>query len=111
MSRPGNPPRPGAQPLRVRRRLTKSWWNDKWRDLLLAGMNWVAEGAASISIAAGDEVFSVSSLPLAMETAKSYRAAEARASEETEVGEIVLDDDLNEDDFSEDDRGEPGKQP
>lgn len=104
LSQDGRTPLPGAQTQRVRMRLTKSWWNDKWRDLLLAGMNWIAEGEASISIASGDEAFNVASLPLAFETAKSYRANEARSSEEDEGGEIVLDEELDEDSYAEDDR-------
>lgn len=107
LSKDGRTPLPGAQTQRVRMRLTKSWWNDKWRDLLLAGMNWIAEGESAISIAAGDETFAVSSLPLSMETTKSYRANEARSSEEDERGEIVLDDELDEEDFAEDDRSDP----
>jgi hypothetical protein len=110
LSLDGRTPLPGTQTQRVRMRLTKSWWNDKWRDLLLAGMNWIAAGESTVSIAAGDETFAVSSLPLAMEAAKSYRAAEARASEETEAGEIVLDDELDEDSFPEDDRADPEDQ-
>ncbi len=107
LSQDGRTPLPGAQTQRVRMRLTKSWWNDKWRDLLLAGMNWIAAGDGAISIAAGDETFAVSSLPLAMETGKTYRASEARSSEEADGGEIVLDDDLDEEGFPEDDRSDP----
>ncbi len=104
LSLDGQTPLPGTQTQRVRMRLTKSWWNDKWRDLLLAGMNWIARGEPMISIAAGDEKFGVASLPLSMETAKSYRASEARSSEEDERGEIVLDDELDEEGFGDDDR-------
>lgn len=108
LSLDGKTPLLGAQTQRVRMRLTKSWWNDKWRDLLLAGMNWIAAGEATISIAAGDEPFGVSSLPLSMETLKSYRAAEARSSEEDEAGEIVLDEDLDEDAFGDGDQSDVG---
>ena len=107
LSQDGCTPLPGAQTQRVRMRLTKSWWNDKWRDLLLAGMNWIAAGQDSISLAAGDEAFAVSSLPLSFEAAKSYRANEARSSEESEGGEIVLDDDLDEDSYADDHRSDP----
>jgi len=71
LSMDGKTPLPGTQTQRVRMRLTKSWWNDKWRDLLLAGMNWVAEGGASFTLATGDESFAVSSMPLSMESGKS----------------------------------------
>lgn len=104
LSADGTTPLPGAQTQRVRMRLTKSWWNDKWRDLLLAGMNWIASGERTVNIAAGDETLGVSSLPLSMETASLYRATEARSSEENETGEIVLDDELDEEGFGEDDR-------
>lgn len=107
LSLDGRTPLPGAQTQRIRMRLTKSWWNDKWRDLLLAGMNWIAAGEATISLAGGDEAFAVSSLPISMEAAKSCRANEARSAEEDDNGEIILDDDLDEDAFPEDDRTDP----
>ena len=107
LSLDGRTPLPGAQTQRVRTRLTKSWWNDKWRDLLLAGMSWIAEGGVGINIAAGDEIFGVASLPLAMETALSYRADEARSTEEDDRGEIVLDEELDEEGFGDDDRADP----
>jgi hypothetical protein len=107
LSQDGRTPLPGAQTQRVRMRLTKSWWNDKWRDLLLAGMNWIAEGRASINVAAGDESLGVSSLPITMETVVSYRAEETRSSEEDDSGEILLDNELDEDSFADEDRVDP----
>lgn len=101
LSLDGKTPLPGTQTQRVRMRLTKSWWNDKWRDLLLAGMNWIAQDNPTISISAGDEDFGISALPISMETGKSYRADELRPAEEDEAGEIVLDDALDEGAFSE----------
>jgi hypothetical protein len=88
-------------------RLTKSWWNDKWRDLLLAGMHWIAEGHETINLAAGDETFAMASLPISLETAVSYRGRESRSAEEDDQGEIVLDDELDDESFADDDRAEP----
>jgi hypothetical protein len=103
----GRTPLPGPQTHRVRMRLTKSWWNDKWRDLLLAGMHWIAEGHETINLAAGDETFAMASLPISLETAVSYRGRESRSAEEDDQGEIVLDDELDDESFADDDRAEP----
>lgn len=39
---------------RMRRSFCKSWRNDKWRDLLLSFLFWVAEGAPFIDVAMGE---------------------------------------------------------
>lgn len=106
LSLDGSTPLPGAQTQRVRTRLTKSWWNDKWRDLLLAGMNWIGESGPTIDISAGDEAFAVATLPISMETPVSYRAHEVRSAEEDDRGEIILDDELDDEGFGDDDRAD-----
>ncbi|PZQ88647.1 MAG: toll/interleukin-1 receptor domain-containing protein [Leifsonia xyli] len=106
LSLDGRTPLPGEQTHRLRMRLTKSWWNDKWRDLLLAGVHWIAGEDEMIDIAAGEETFGVARLPLALDGPVSYRADEARSNEEDLSGEIVLDDDLDIDDFADDDRAD-----
>ena len=105
----GRTPLPGEQTQRIRLRLTRSWWNNKWRDLLLAGMSWLAEGSGSVNLAAGDEPFGVSAMPLAVDFPLSYRAEEVRAAEENEAGEVELSDELDEaEDY---DFGEPEPEP
>lgn len=39
---------------RLRRSFCKSWRNDKWRDLLLTFLCWLAEGAAFVDVPMGD---------------------------------------------------------
>ena len=86
---------PGEATHGLRRRLTRSWWNNKWRDVLLASMYWLAEGQPVLSIAAGTETFGVSALPRRVEIPVSYQANETRASEENAVGEIDLSPELD----------------
>lgn len=81
----------------LRRRLTRSWWNNKWRDLLLAGMHWLAEGQPMLSVAAGTEAFGVSAVPRRAEIPISYQASEGRAEEEDAAGEIRLSSELDDD--------------
>lgn len=101
LSENGQDALPGQATHLVRRRLTRSWWNDKWRDVLLAGMHWLADGKPTLSIAAGTEAFELAIVPTQLELAVSYSADELRASEESSEGEISLSEDLE--DGSEDD--------
>ena len=73
-----------------RRRLTRSWWNDVWRDRLLAGMSFLAEGKDTLAIKAGATPFSVAAWPLLADLPVSYEATDAPLpSEEDEDGNIV----------------------
>lgn len=92
----GRTPLPGDATHKLRRRLTRSWWNDKWRDLLLAGMHTLSDGNPMLSIAAGTETFSIASRPQTAVIDVSYDAEEGRVSEEDEAGEIELSEDLDE---------------
>jgi hypothetical protein len=93
----GRVPLPGETTHAVRRRLTRSWWNDKWRDLLLAGMHWLAEGKETFSLAAGDEKFEMLSRPRRGEIGVSYQADERRSTEEDAAGEVHLSEELGAD--------------
>lgn len=86
---------PGETTQGLRRRLTRSWWNNKWRDVLLAGMHWLAEGQPALSIAAGTETFGVATLPRRAEIPVSFQASEVRESEEDAAGEIHLTSELD----------------
>jgi hypothetical protein len=94
LSENGRDALPGQDIHRLRRRLTRSWWNDKWRDVLLAGMHWLADGRPTLSIAAGMETFELAAVPRQVELGVSYAAEEQRASEEGREGEILLSDEL-----------------
>jgi len=100
---------PGDKTHKRRRRLTKSWWNDVWRDRLLAAMHFLANGNASILVETGSERFEIAPWPLTLPLSVSYEATDPPApSEEDEEGNIVpsaaLDDqfdDLDDDDTPE----------
>jgi hypothetical protein len=42
---------------RARRTQCKQWWNDDWRDRLLAAVSWLANGAPVVSLPLGASVF------------------------------------------------------
>ena len=98
---------PGEKTHVRRRRLTKSWWNNIWRDRLLAAMHYLAAGASHIELDAGNIKFQISTWPLISSSNVSYDAFDPPLpSEEDEEGTIVptaiLDDQM--DDMEE---GEP----
>lgn len=86
---------PGEQTHKLRRRLTKSWWNNKWRDLLLAGMQAVSNGDNRINLAIGAEKFELNSIPISTLFPVSYDAEEERAAEENDYGDIVLSEEMD----------------
>jgi hypothetical protein len=73
-----------------RRRLTRSWWNDVWRDRLLAALRFLAGDAADIAMAAGASSFRVATWPLTVELPDSYEATDPPLpTEEDEDGTII----------------------
>jgi hypothetical protein len=101
---------PGDKTHARRRRLTKSWWNNIWRDRLLAAMNFLAEGAPEISIQAGNINFTVGTWPQLAESDASYDAIDPPLPvDEDDEGNIVptaaLEDQM--DDSEEFDASEP----
>jgi hypothetical protein len=86
----GKTPLPGDKTHIRRRRLTRSWWNNVWRDRLLAAMHHLANGAPAIVMRAGDEAFEIALHPLLAEVPVSYDATDPPLpSEEDEEGNIV----------------------
>ncbi len=107
----GHKPLPGERTHQRRRRLTKSWWNDVWRDRLLAAMHALAAGEPGIVMEAGNETFEVETWPLTIQLPVSYEATDPPLpSEEDAEGNIVptaaLDDQTDE--FAEDE-ADPGE--
>ena len=86
----GRNPLPGEQLQRIRLRLTRSWFNDKWRDMLLAAMGWLAEGHDTLDLSATGERLSITSLPLTIDFPVSFVAEEDRQAEEDDAGQIIL---------------------
>lgn len=86
----GKTPMPGEKTHKRRRRLTKSWWNDVWRDRLLASMSFLAGNNTSITMEAGHVHFAVSVWPLLADVPVSYEASDPPLpSEEDDEGNIV----------------------
>jgi TIR domain len=110
----GKTPLGGEKTHVRRRRLTRSWWNNVWRDRLLAAMHYLANGAPVIAMRAGDEPFEIALQPLIATVPVSYDATDPPLiSEEDEEGNIIpsaaLDDHLDDtDDEPHDASGEGG---
>lgn len=81
---------PGEQLQRMRLRLTRSWFNDKWRDMLLASMSWLADSEGTLDLGATGERLAVKSLPMAFAFGASFSAVEDRNAEEDATGQITL---------------------
>jgi hypothetical protein len=80
----------GAKSHKRRRRLTRSWWNDVWRDRLLAAMNFLASGGVAIEMKAGNICFTTAAWPLTVRLPVSYEATDPPLpTEEDEEGNIV----------------------
>lgn len=101
----------GEKTHKRRRRLTRSWWNDVWRDRLLAAVHFLADGEAEVCMEAGNVRFVMAAWPLTAQLPVSYEATDPPLpTEEDEEGNIVptaaLDnhlDDLEGEDEPEDD--------
>jgi hypothetical protein len=107
LSEDGKTPMPGDKTHLRRRRLTRSWWNNIWRDRLLAAMNFLAVGQGAIALSAGDESFSVATQPLLADVPVSYDATDPPLpSEEDDEGTIVPTASLD-DHFDDTDEDEP----
>ena len=76
---------------RARRSACRDWWNDDWRDRMLAAMTWLAAGNETVRIELGSDVaIDVGISPLRFESVVSYlepkRDVEAESAEEDEEG-------------------------
>jgi hypothetical protein len=90
LSKDGRTPLPGDKTHERRRRLTKSWWNDVWRDRLLAAVHVLSDGETLVSIRAGNQKFGFCASPLSVELPVSYDANDPpMPREEDDEGTIV----------------------
>src|ERR1700722_5131729 len=102
LTKDGRTPLPGDETHKRRRRLTRSWWNDVWRDRLVAAMHFLAAGEPTITAEAGNEAFSFAAWPMELEIPVSYDANDPPLpTEEDEAGTIIPTPDL--DDHADDD--------
>ena len=90
LTRDGITPLPGDKTHQRRRRLTRSWWNDVWRDRLLAAVHFLAARGSCIEVPAGSQPFSFASWPLSVDLPVSYDASDPpMPREEDEEGTII----------------------
>lgn len=71
---------------KARRNQGKNWWNDAWRDRMLAVMSWLADGNATISIdigASGPLV--IDRHPMSFESPVSYVLPQRKESEDADT--------------------------
>lgn len=88
----GHKPYGDAERLhRLRRSFCRAWRNDKWRDLLLAFLYWVSEGADCLDVPLGEaEAMRLRIPPMAFDAAFSVDAA-------NDLTEVHEDDEADED--------------
>lgn len=109
----GKTPLPGDKTHKRRRRLTKSWWNDVWRDRLLAAIHHLADGKAAAILETGSDSFSFASWPLSVELPVSYDTVDPpMPREEDAEGNIIPGAELDEpgDDDGDGDAGSDGEE-
>ena len=92
---------------RARRSQCKDWWNDDWRDRMLAAMAWLSAGASEIAISVGTESFvTISPEPIGFHSPMSYQDPEtevdlldemADETDEEDDDDLVPDEDQAED--------------
>lgn len=80
---------------RARRSQCKDWWNDKWRDLTLAAVTYMAQGNSAISLSVGpDSRLGMEWRPLKYQSPRGY--------DDDNVRSIVTEDISENDDHDED---------
>ncbi|SRR5712692_3927330 len=85
----------------ARRRQCRSWYNDEWRDRLLAGMAYLAEGTSQIKVPLTEsEIMQVSTSPLAFESRITCQPL-SKVQEEEEIEDEDDDIDDNNSDLGE----------
>jgi hypothetical protein len=93
----------------ARRSQCKNWWNDDWRDRMLAMTTWLAEGSDCITIDCGGDVIEIARRPLTfsspMRLAEGSFAVPVNASE-SDAASIEMDDALDEEFDGEEEGGE-----
>ncbi|HVB57848.1 MAG TPA: toll/interleukin-1 receptor domain-containing protein [Candidatus Acidoferrales bacterium] len=96
---------------RARRRQCKSWYNDAWRDRLLAAVTLVSEEKRNLEIpvASGESII-MDSRPMIFESEVSFSVISKKAIEESRATEEIADDGDDSDVPHEQDDGEPSDQ-
>lgn len=84
---------------KARRSQCKQWWNDDWRDRLMASVSWLANGAESVRLPVGQTVFAELALyPIEFESPIRLKEDARTKEEEPEEPPDDPEDDLDDDD-------------
>lgn len=94
---------------KARRNQCRTWWNDDWRDRLLATMSHLAAADGTIAIPlAGSASFTLSKFPMLFESPVSYlKLKELKKAEADDYAFEGEDDDLDEDEHTDVPEGDP----
>lgn len=96
LTKDGHTPLSGDETHKRRRRVTRSWWNDVWRDRLVASMHFLAAGQTMVTAEAGNERFTFAAWPMEIEIPVSYEATDPPLpSEEDDEGNIIPTSDID----------------
>ena len=80
---------------KARRNQCRNWWNDDWRDRMLATMAFLADGQGNVQFTVGKDVaFTLSRFPILFESPVSY--AQPEHVEKPDVDDYSFDDDEDE---------------
>ena len=89
----------------LRRGFCKSWWNDRWRTLMFASLNWLAKDNATIAFPVGaNQTILMASRPMEALSQISLRGFETKNSDQVLLENVKEDielDDFDDDAFSE----------
>lgn len=91
----------------ARRSQCRNWWNDDWRDRMLAMMMWLAEGSDGITIDCGGDVIEVAHRPLTFSSPARFAIqgiAVPTDRAEREVASIEMDD-AQDEEFDDEEEG------
>ena len=90
---------------KARRNQCREWWNDEWRDRILATIAWLAGDEVLIRLPLGsDTFFSVHKIPLTFESSVSYRDPKEGSVSRSELD--TMGGDYNEEDEDEEEDAE-----
>jgi TIR domain len=85
----------------LRRRFCKSWWNDRWRDMLIAFTFWLSQrGASRLAVGAGQEVSVDNKLmallsPVSIATEQDLAAISYDQEDQLDTDEEPLDEEID----------------
>jgi len=95
----------------ARRSQCKDWWNDDWRDRILATMAWLSDGSSEITVSVGTDSFvTIAPEPVGFVSPVSYQDPETEPDVLDETADEVEEDDDNDLESDEDQPEDPDQE-